>query len=772
MSQENIFHRKKIFIASLLYFLFALQPAVTLAKGTKVKKPKFQSESIYTRIAKQALLAHSEMKNIFEFDEEMYDPKKPKYNLSIKQLSEFEKRNIFFSIFHKYGKKCQKQDTKVFIDEYWKDLDFFRGPIVNKMASVFNQINHTKTIPGEIVLQRRLTQSTTDVQDLKNWQAINKELSKKKKLTSLLGAKLKTFSESQNHLLTFWQKENPFNEEIFKKVYFSNPGLKNLNQNPAALETRRRWNNFIDLGFKPFGIPITVLAMLSLGARNIEYDKKYPNGYDCYPIRRGTSEYDHAAGLCRKLKFSQRAYSKKHNCYYRDGGAGYIQRYEDPSVDIAYPVFFPPRAIWALIVNSPELIRKTKDYFIRADRPVTEKLLFFGGLSALLGISVYMAYNGINAAKLENNITTYLQERLIGVSSAIRSMKEVTHLVKTNKTLSAHISTKEIDKLDKQTLQLTKLINLLMTKTFTGKASFFSLSGRVLAAYKIMNEVKNQLAPAFEELGLIDAHYSCAQLRKKFEKTNHTYCYPKYTQGVKQPYIKAKDFWFPGLLNDPNLKHVVTNSIGMGYLTNEARNILLTGPNAGGKSTILKGLVTMIIMAQTLGIAPAAQLEFTPFSKVQTYINIVDSAAEGVSTFRAELNRARDLLNTIIGLAPREFSFTIFDEVFRGTNPEEAIQGSAYLAAVLGKMPNSMSIIATHFGLLTKLEELLPGIYTNRQVTAIKKETHFHYPFTWKPGVSKHKIATDLMRFENLKDPDGLSMSERFGKLIDEYGIR
>jgi DNA mismatch repair protein MutS len=426
--------------------------------------------------------------------------------------------------------------------------------------------------------------------------------------------------------------------------------------------------------------------------------------------------------------------------------------------------------MWLAVRELPDLVKKLKDIFEKADVTWTTKAMLFGGLGALLGIAAYMAYSGINEAKLENNITTYIQERLIGVATTVRAMKEIAHITKSNEVLSQYISTKEINKLEKKTAQLTKLIKLLMTKTFTGKASFFSLSGRVLAAYKIMNEVKNQITPAFEELGLIDAHYSCAQLMNKFKESNNTYCYPKYITEAKQPCITGKAFWFPGLLNDPKLKKVVTNDVEMG--THKEANILLTGPNAGGKSTILKGIVTAIILAQSIGIAPAAHMALTPFSKIQTYINIVDSASEGISTFRAELNRARDLLNTIIGLNRNQFSFTIFDEVFRGTNPEEAIQGSAYLAAILGKMQNSMSIIATHFGLLTKLEELLPGIYTNYQVTAIKKETCFHYPYTWEPGISRHKIATDLMRFENLRDPDGLSMSERFAKLIDEYGIR
>jgi hypothetical protein len=83
------------------------------------------------------------------------------------------------------------------------------------------------------------------------------------------------------------------------------------------------------MGFKPFGIPLTLLAMIGAGARLVEYDKEYPSGNIYTKVKKGDSEYKHAEKLCdKKSRFTQRAYSKKNKCYYRDVGRDYILKFD------------------------------------------------------------------------------------------------------------------------------------------------------------------------------------------------------------------------------------------------------------------------------------------------------------------------------------------------------------------------------------------------------------------------------------------------------------
>jgi DNA mismatch repair protein MutS len=110
------------------------------------------------------------------------------------------------------------------------------------------------------------------------------------------------------------------------------------------------------------------------------------------------------------------------------------------------------------------------------------------------------------------------------------------------------------------------------------------------------------------------------------------------------------------------------------------RNIILIGPNAGGKSTVLTGVTVSLLLSQTFGIAPAQAAVMTPFDKINTSIDITDNIAAGKSLFLAEVNRAQKHIDLLSKLRQDEFSFTTFDEPFGGTNP---IEGAAAECSVL-----------------------------------------------------------------------------------------
>lgn len=780
------FIQKKAFVAAILYVAFLLQPSIALgeiqANGHKIDT----SPSIYTRLANQALPVHTELKNISEMsDVSLGEAKeKPRYCLEVQDLSEFEKRSILYTIFHNFGDKKNKADTRVFVDNYWADLEFFCGPDSNRFASVFNQVNKTSTTAGDIVLQRILSQPTTNVAELKERQSIVKELISNEKLLKNLDLELLLFKNSESLLLSFWKQENPFNEEIFKEVYFNVAGLKNLNQNSAALELGTRWSNFINLGLMPFAIPTILTLMGSVVTREIKLLEKYPHAHWSFDIN-NKNELKHAEELCKNKKPGERVYSSKYDRYYSKdrGDSSNFLGHESPTSDQFLPMWPLPKAQIEFLKNLPDYFRKFKDFLVLTKVHPTVKIFTVGGVLGLLGLSTFLTYRGIKSAQFKNQISAYLHKRLICVSTAIRSMQKAANLVNSNKALKGKISHKHIDSLTAKSVKLEELINLLSTNTFVGEPSFFSLTGRILAAYKLMTEVKNELTAAIEEFGQIDAYCSVAKLYNSNKNNPVTkYCFAEYIDNATRPQIDAKNFWFPGLLNNKNLKMVVPNSVKIGFTdTNCPKNIILTGPNKGGKSCILKGIIVSLVLAQTIGIAPAEALTLTPFTKIQTYINIVDNSAEGISLFAAELKRAKSLIDTVSELKPGEFSFSLFDEVFNGTNPEEAIQGSAYIAAVLAKTDalrknsnsaNNITLIATHFGLLTKLETIMENVYTNYRVNVTKMpDGSLDYPFTWEKGISKHKVALDLMKLQKLNDPYGMSIANKFSELIETQGV-
>lgn len=90
---------------------------------------------------------------------------------------------------------------------------------------------------------------------------------------------------------------------------------------------------------------------------------------------------------------------------------------------------------------------------------------------------------------------------------------------------------------------------------------------------------------------------------------------------------------------------------------------------------------------------------------LQTYLNITDDVGAGSSLFKAEVLRTQKLIDTIKKATPGEYSFVVFDEVFNGTSPVEGAAAAYSVGKQLSAFDQSMSLIASHFSLLTKLEE-------------------------------------------------------------------
>ncbi len=140
------------------------------------------------------------------------------------------------------------------------------------------------------------------------------------------------------------------------------------------------------------------------------------------------------------------------------------------------------------------------------------------------------------------------------------------------------------------------------------------------------------------------------------------------------------NIWHPCL----DRERIVLNSIN---LDKTKPNLVITGPNAGGKSTFIKSITVNILLAQTLKITAASEFRFTPFTLINTYLNIPDVKGKE-SLFEAEIDRARDHLLKLEKLPSDEFSFLIMDEIFSSTNPEEGISGGYAICEMLGKYTN------------------------------------------------------------------------------------
>lgn len=125
------------------------------------------------------------------------------------------------------------------------------------------------------------------------------------------------------------------------------------------------------------------------------------------------------------------------------------------------------------------------------------------------------------------------------------------------------------------------------------------------------------------------------------------------------------------------------------------KNIIITGPNAAGKTTILKTTLFNIILSQQIGYGFYTSAKINPYDYIHCYINIPDTSGRD-SLFQAEARRCKDILDCI-DQNKHKRHFCVFDELYSGTNPYEAIASAyAYLHFLNGNS-NINYVLTTHY---------------------------------------------------------------------------
>jgi hypothetical protein len=347
-----------------------------------------------------------------------------------------------------------------------------------------------------------------------------------------------------------------------------------------------------------------------------------------------------------------------------------------------------------------------------------------------------------------NNMHKHLQNMLIADASHIKELKRISTLINKDKQLLQYLPSlqplADFNNPAKRSTKLNKLLGMLNTNTFKGEASFFSITGRVLAAYELMKQVKDELAPVFVAAGELDMYVALSKLYTNHQEKDARYCIVNFVENSTTPIIDAHNFWNPFI----NADTVIVNNAFFGA---SCPNSILTGPNTGGKSTVIKAIMLDVLMAQTFGIAPAKSLTITPFAQLNCFMNISDDIATGASLFKSEVMRAKKLLDMVQGLAADEFSFVIIDEVFTGTSPQEGEMAALRFAKQLGTYKNNISIIATHYPKMVNLETETNGNYRNHHVEILRNEDNsLNRTFKLKNGPSFFNVAFDILEEEGL----------------------
>ena len=149
-------------------------------------------------------------------------------------------------------------------------------------------------------------------------------------------------------------------------------------------------------------------------------------------------------------------------------------------------------------------------------------------------------------------------------------------------------------------------------------------------------------------------------------------------------------------------------------LSNERRLLLITGPNMGGKSTFMRQVALITLLAYVGSYVPAQSATIGPIDRIFTRIGASDDLANGRSTFMVEMTESAAILN-----GATEHSLVLMDEVGRGTSTFDGLALAWAIARHLIDNSRSFTLFATHYFELTQLPESYPSA-SNVHLSAVE----------------------------------------------------
>ena len=206
---------------------------------------------------------------------------------------------------------------------------------------------------------------------------------------------------------------------------------------------------------------------------------------------------------------------------------------------------------------------------------------------------------------------------------------------------------------------------------------------------------------------------------------------------------------YPAYISRPDITPV-ENSINL------SKSFVITGPNASGKTTILKSVILNMLLSQTIGAGCYKSAKIECFDEFHSYINIPDTSGRD-SLFQAEARRCKEMIDTIVA-DPSKRHLCIFDELYSGTNPNEARITARTLLKYLSARKVSF-LLTTHFyDLCRDLEASgVPMMCMNSAIVESKREaqhTNYRIEHSYKLIEGISQLQGGITVLEELNYPD------------------
>jgi hypothetical protein len=608
---------------------------------------------------------------------------------------------------------------------------------------LIDTIDYTQTAFGRAQLERSHELLTNDVSLLHDRQALASALYTDPELLYNLTRCLHTIGKYQESILAYINPENPLNKAI-RDFYFDGSTIGWINARAGKTIQEANKSSFLLSIGTLWGVLrrcdsfLIALCKKSLSDSLVRISMGINSSLhlDAFLFEGIASTF--SAHLPWFRDFDPTTYSGDHKTYctimesgtFADKVGAYVTGSQggDNSVGFSYlPGLKKLRYTW----------RKASD-FTPWDQVPTYKKAF--ATAALVGTTAFHDYRIIEDGKSSADRIralfkhmSILRQRLIQVKEILKNIAHLCQAIIDTKALEESPLSQSWRALEQaqRSAAFMELITLLKTDTFSGEKSIFFMYGNVLRAHLLLQECTDELRAIFSAIGELDTYCSVALLMKMHDTQKNQFSFATFYSSPT-PALSLIDCWNP--LIKPN--SAVSNTIHLGCNESATKGII-TGPNGGGKSTILKSLGHALYLAHSFGIISAKEGSITPFSSLRTCFHPRENLEEELSQFMAEKKCMDALCTHATNSRTTGFTLLLVDEPYRGTVTSETEERIYTFGQAIAHHDHVALLLATHVEKPIQLERDTRGLFTNYQVL-IGQEAPDTFKRTFKiiPGVA------------------------------------
>lgn len=341
------------------------------------------------------------------------------------------------------------------------------------------------------------------------------------------------------------------------------------------------------------------------------------------------------------------------------------------------------------------------------------------------------------------NVLTYKVLHAADYSMIIFSMKQVVEFIRGFREMIHFFSESTHPPQLKELLKESNdiLSNSYFQSAFTEK-DFQSINSAELLEYARMVHVEciSEMRKLIKLYGRFDAWYAMAKANQSLDLH-----FPKFIE-QQDPMIDAN-----------GLKHLLlSDAIGYDLKMDREKNfIFLTGANMAGKSTLIKAVGLSVYLAHLGMGVPADSMKLTLFEGMLSNINVADNITKGESYFYNEVKRIKE---TIVRINDERKWLILIDELFKGTNIQDAMKCSLAVIEGLSNMKNGLFILSSHLYEIGEELKKIPSISFKYFETELK-DNKLLFSYTLKDGISKDRMGYLILQQEGVT-----TLLEQIGK--------